>query len=111
MAVGRGRTVGVDVEYVDARKASVEVATGYFAAREVAALEAAPRELQHHLLFEYWTLKEAYIKARRMGSSLALNKFSFHYSNGYVDIAIDLALGDDPVRWYFWQVRSTPQGL
>jgi 4'-phosphopantetheinyl transferase len=111
MAVGRGRTVGVDVEYVDARKASVEVATRYFAPREVAALEAAPRELQDHLFFEYWTLKEAYIKARGMGLSLPLDKFSFHDSDGHVEIAIDPALEDDPMRWYFWQLRSTPQHL
>jgi 4'-phosphopantetheinyl transferase len=112
LGVTQRRALGVDVENVVAREASIDVADRYFAPREVAALHAAPRQEQQFRFFEYWTFKESYIKARGMGLSLPLEKFSFHYPDANsVEIDIDLELADPPARWQFWQFQPAPEYL
>jgi len=69
---------GIDVENVERPGETIEVADRYFSCFESAALRALPVEAQHRRFFEYWTLKEAYIKARGLGLSLPLEQFSFH---------------------------------
>jgi 4'-phosphopantetheinyl transferase len=107
-----GRELGVDVENVRSREVSMDIAGHYFAPQEVAVLHAAPRHEQQDRFFEYWTFKEAYIKARGMGLSLPLDKFSFHYPHDRaVSISIDPTLADNAARWQFWQFRPTPEYL
>lgn len=112
LAVTRGRAVGVDVENVRDCAIPVDIADRFFAPQEVAALNTVPPQNQQDRFFEYWTFKESYIKARGMGLSLPLDKFSFHYA-GERDVAlsIDAELGDDAARWQFWQFRPTPDYL
>lgn len=112
LAVTRERAVGVDVENFRAREVTLGIADRYFAPPEVAALGMVPPERQQYRFFEYWTFKESYIKARRMGLSLPLDKFSFHYPHDRaVEIAIDPELEDDPARWRFWQFRPASDYL
>ncbi len=112
LGVTRRRALGVDVENVRGREVSIDIADHYFAPPEVAVLNAAPRHEQHDRFFEYWTFKESYIKARGMGLSLPLDKFSFHYPHDRaVKIAIDAELADEPGRWQFWQFRPAPEYL
>lgn len=112
LGVTKSRELGIDVENVRAREGSIAIAKHYFAPQEVAALGTAPEHEQQDRFFEYWTFKEAYIKARGMGLSLPLDKFGFHYpGEGAVEIAIDPELKDDPARWQFWQYRPTPEYL
>jgi 4'-phosphopantetheinyl transferase len=112
LAVTRSRALGIDVENFRAREVSVDLARHYFAPQEVAALNAVPQAEQQHRFFEYWTFKEAYIKARGMGLSLPLDKFGFHYADEQsVEIAIDGELSDDEARWQFWQFRPWPDYL
>lgn len=112
LGVTRGRELGVDVENVRAREVSIDIARHYFAPDEVAALNVVPPHRQQDRFFEYWTFKESYIKARGMGLSLPLDKFSFHYPHdAAVDIAIHPELADDASRWQFWQFRPSPEYL
>jgi 4'-phosphopantetheinyl transferase len=112
LGVSRHRALGVDAENVRARDASVDVAGRYFAPQEVAALAAAPPHERVYRFFEYWTFKEAYIKARGVGLSLPLDKFSFHYPDERaVEIAIHPECGDDAARWQFWQFRPSADHL
>jgi 4'-phosphopantetheinyl transferase len=112
LAVTRQTAVGVDVENFRAREVSIEIAQHYFAAPEVAALAAAPPDQRQYRFFEYWTFKEAYIKARGMGLSLPLDKFSFHYPNDYeVEIDIHPELKDESARWQFWLLRPAAEYL
>jgi 4'-phosphopantetheinyl transferase len=62
--------VGVDVEQTARRSDTVGIADRFFAVPEVEALRALPESAQRARFFEYWTLKEAYIKARGMGLAL-----------------------------------------
>jgi 4'-phosphopantetheinyl transferase len=112
LAVTEQRALGVDVENIIARGASIDIADRLFAPAEVVALAAVPHHQQQYRFFEYWTLKEAYIKARGLGLSLPLDKFSFHYpKDGAVALTIHPELADDAARWQFWQFRPKPKYL
>jgi 4'-phosphopantetheinyl transferase len=106
LAVGRHRELGVDVENIVARKISLDIAGRFFSPREAADVAGTPDARRHDRLFEYWTLKESYVKARGMGLSLPLDKFAFHFPHARaIRIDIDPALGDHADRWSFWQYR------
>ena len=73
------REIGVDVEDTTRDTiGGVEIADRYFSPAEVAALRAVPQAIQRERFFDYWTLKESYIKARGLGLQLPLDQFSFH---------------------------------
>ncbi len=106
LGVTVGRALGVDVENVRSRTVSMDMADRFFSPLESGDLANTPSHRQQYRFFEYWTFKEAYIKARGMGLQLPLDKFSFRYPHDRgVEIAIDRDLGDDPARWRFWQMR------
>jgi 4'-phosphopantetheinyl transferase len=110
LGVTKCAAVGVDVENVRSRQVSIGIADRFFAPSEVTALAAVSSIQRQERFFEYWTFKEAYIKARGMGLSLPLDKFSFSYANDQaVEIAIDPLLADDAGRWRFWQFRPRPE--
>ena len=112
LGVTRRRALGVDVEHVRARAVSIDIADRYFAPQEVAALTAVTPQQRQYRFFEYWTLKEAYIKARGMGLSLPLDKFSFQLSDDRaVELVIHPELADAAARWGFLQFRPLPEYL
>ena len=112
LAITRARDLGVDVENIASRHVSLDVARAYFSPNEVEDLFRAPPDLQQDRFFEYWTFKESYIKARGMGLSLPLDRFSFQFPHqDSVRISIDPDLEDDAERWSFWQYRPTPDYL
>jgi 4'-phosphopantetheinyl transferase len=76
----------------------------FLSAEELADLNATPAPQRRNQFVEYWTLKESYIKARSMGLSVPLDRFSFHLEiPGRVRITMDPDLEDSPTRWEFWQ--------
>jgi 4'-phosphopantetheinyl transferase len=112
LAVSREAAVGVDVENVTSRAAPIDVADRFFSRGEAAELGALEPGRQQHRFFEYWTLKESYIKARGMGLAIPLDKFTFSYpSDATVVLDTDAALDDAPHRWTFWQLQPDPDYL
>lgn len=112
MAVTRDRVLGVDVENLTTRQVSGGIAEHFFSPAEVAELATVPEERRQDRFFEYWTFKEAYIKARGMGLSIPLDRFSFHFPDErQVRLSIEPDLGDDAERWRFWQFRPTADYL
>jgi len=107
-AVTIGREVGVDVEHVQ-RRLTQDVAGRFFAPSEVNNLRALPDDEQARTFFDYWTLKEAYIKARGFGLALPLADFAFTLAPpAPPQIAFEPALEDDPATWQFAQDWPTP---
>jgi 4'-phosphopantetheinyl transferase len=105
-AVALDTEVGADVEDSERSGQTVEIAESFFAPSEVAALRALPAERQRERFFDYWTLKEAYIKARGAGLSLPLDQFAFHLEPGRSPrISFDPRMVDDPESWLFVQLR------
>lgn len=95
--------LGVDTENVRIRKAPLEIASHFFSPDEAEALHALPLEMQRDRFYQYWTLKEAYIKARGMGLSIPLDQFSFRLQSTDIQLSIDSQLNDVASRWRFWQ--------
>ena len=107
-AVTIGREVGVDVEHIN-RLLTHDVAGRFFAPDEVADLRRLPDDEQRRVFFDYWTLKEAYIKARGFGLALPLGDFAFKLNPPRPPaITFEPSLEDDPSTWQFMQDWPTP---
>lgn len=110
VAVTLVRDVGVDVESHDRPGDPVASAADYFAPAELDALRALPAAARTERFFVYWTLKEAYIKARGLGLSLPLELFAFDVADpGPIAVAFTPPLVDDPAAWHFERARPTPR--
>jgi 4'-phosphopantetheinyl transferase len=103
------RDIGVDVENIE-RPVEHDIAGRFFAPREVSDLRALPPDRQRVVFFDYWTLKEAYIKARGLGLTLPLHHFAFDLTRGGDPvITFDGTIDDDPASWQFRQAWVTPR--
>jgi 4'-phosphopantetheinyl transferase len=97
--------IGLDVENLSSG-AALDVAERFFSPREVRDLFGRPEASRRDRFVEFWTLKEAYIKARGLGLSLPLQAFSVYTdSEGAWRIAFEPPLDDDPERWWLWSSR------
>lgn len=99
-AISRGREVGIDIEYLRADVAIDEIAARFFSSRERVALEALAPVRRREAFFACWTRKEAYVKARGDGLSLALD--AFDVSVGPDESPALLAVRGDPDEVYRW---------
>ena len=107
LGVSCERALGVDTEDVQTRRADLQIADHYFSVDEVTQLRATPPELQQARFFEYWTLKESYIKARGLGLSVPLEQFGFDLSQpDRLRIRFHPPLIDEPARWSLWLLRA-----
>ena len=107
----RGFSVGVDVEHLE-RQPALAVAERFFSPKEAAELAALAPELQARRFFEYWTLKESYIKAHGKGIAHTLDSFSFSFpSDSSLRLTVDPKLDDDAQRWRFWQYQPDGEHL
>lgn len=75
IALTRGRSVGVDIEWMRPDVDCMEIAAQYFSAAERAALECLPHTERTRAFYACWVRKEAAIKAWGMGLSLPLDSF------------------------------------
>jgi 4'-phosphopantetheinyl transferase len=98
-AVALAHDVGVDVEDTTRLGETIDIAERFFSKTEVEELRALPAHLQRERFFDYWTLKEAYVKGRGMGLSIPLHKFTIifgHMPGPNVVVDPDF---DDGARW------------
>jgi 4'-phosphopantetheinyl transferase len=107
--IARGIEVGVDAEPIEHAERIAELAPQVLSAVELDQLEAltGPEKLDRAL--SLWTLKEAYVKAKGVGLSLPLNKFSFVFGGVEgIRLELDPCLGDDTAKsWRFCLVEHT----
>lgn len=107
LAVTRGGALGVDTEGVESRMTIDDLADRYFAREEADDLRAQPAGLRQQRFFEYWTLKESYIKARGMGLSLPLDRFGFRFPHATgVSLWSHADVDEAPQRWRFSQYAA-----
>lgn len=109
LLVHRDGEAGVDVEDTARITRPEEIADRFFAPAEVEELFSLPAERRRDRFFDYWTLKESYIKARGMGLFIPLEHFAFSFAAGRIAIAFDLRLEDDARRWHFALFQPTPR--
>jgi 4'-phosphopantetheinyl transferase len=67
--------IGVDLEQIKQVFTGDDIARRFFSATEVACLDQLPADERALAFFNCWTRKEAFIKAKGMGLSLALDQF------------------------------------
>lgn len=108
-AVTEACDTGVDAENVARRPFDwLTIAQRNFAPREVEQIQALPVQAQKAAFFEFWTLKEAYIKACGMGLSLPLDAFAFELQPGSrPSISFEPPLYEDPYAWQFASFSPT----
>jgi len=76
-AVTSGTAVGIDLEYCDPGRDVMKLARRFFRSAEIAALEACTREHRTARFYDYWTLKEARVKAHGAALGLELENSGF----------------------------------
>lgn len=100
--------VGVDVETVSRRVAPLSTALRFFAPEEVETLRGLPEPAAIERFFDYWTLKEAYLKARGFGLNLPLDAFAMQISREAIGISFKPDIADDPRSWRFSLCSPSP---
>ena len=108
-AVAHRREVGIDLEKIRDDFEPAEIANRHFAASEAAALEAAPLESRLPLFFDFWTCKEAWIKAMGGGLSIPLNQFEIRLEPGKSPArVVSLGLPIVGPQWFVHRLRIAP---
>lgn len=107
--IGRDVPLGVDVEHIDRRTDIAAVAPRFFSREEACSLAELPAAAQRERFFQYWTLKEAYIKARGVGLALPLSQFTFHLQQHCPAVRISFGpqIDDAPEAWQFVRLQPT----
>ena len=110
VAVTRTSDIGFDLEHTCRPFDPLPLAERYFAPLEVAVLCRMTAQQQRQRFFEYWTLKEAYAKARGLGLRLPLDQCTFELPPAAPPrVTFDVRLDDDPHVWRFGLGHPTHQ--
>jgi 4'-phosphopantetheinyl transferase len=106
-AIANGTEVGVDVEDLERRPTSDGFVLRYFSPAEIADINARPVDERQERLLTYWTLKEAYLKARGLGVSVTLSHIEFQLGDGAPTIRFLDSLAGSDADWHFHLDRPT----
>ncbi len=74
-AFTRGAEIGVDIEFIRDDTDIEQTGAMVFSPAEISTLRALPPEIRRLAFFQYWTRKEAFIKAVGQGLTLPLRHF------------------------------------
>jgi len=107
-AVTRGRVVGIDIEYIREDFATLEIAEHFFSKDEVAALKSLPTDQRTIGFFNCWSRKEAFIKAKGMGVSYPLDRFTVSLAPGEPPAL--LKVDDDMLEAPRWKIYELKPG-
>jgi len=108
MAFVMRRTIGIDVENLVRGVDAQRLAERFFSERERQALRSLRGDELQAAFFRCWTRKEAYIKAKGDGLSLALDQFDVSIAEQDHDAL--LATRPDPTEATRWTVCDVPMG-
>lgn len=99
-AVTMGTDVGVDVECVDRDVDAADIAARFFAPSEAAHLQQLDGDPRRDRFFDFWTLKEALVKALGLGLAYPLHQIAFAI-DGDGGIHLSAPADVDPHAWDF----------
>jgi 4'-phosphopantetheinyl transferase len=108
--VTRQYDLGVDIEHIHRDTDVTQIADRFFSPSEVTEMFSLPLSDQRSRFFDYWTLKESYIKAWGQGLAIPLDHFSFHINDssriGATNRDIRMSFvpqrNDNPADWQSW---------
>ena len=99
-AIAADRDVGVDVEHLQRRATDPAIVDRYCAPAEAEAI-AAPHDGWRDRFLTYWTLKEAYLKARGLGISVPLAEVAFDLTHDRPAVRFHGSLAGSDTAWRF----------
>jgi 4'-phosphopantetheinyl transferase len=108
-AVTREADLGVDVEDLRRIDNPMALARHAFASGEVADLESLSGDDQRVRFFEYWTLKEAWLKGRGVGLSEPLDRAEFRWGKADPGPQLQQGVCRANPGWQFRVSRPTPR--
>jgi len=108
-ALTRGRGIGIDIERLRSNLSFERIAKRFFPPAEFEKLRSLPPEEFVEGFFNFWTCKEAYIKAIGKGLSIPLNQFAVTvHANKTVKIQNSKTNHCEESRWSFYTLRPAP---
>jgi 4'-phosphopantetheinyl transferase len=100
----------VDVEKIDSEQNLALLVRQVLSPAEQTALSALSGTDRTARFFDYWTLKEAYAKARGLGLGLTFSDVGFELDpDGRIRAHFASDLNDDPSAWLFWRRVLPPR--
>nr|WP_179883650.1 4'-phosphopantetheinyl transferase superfamily protein [Bacillus cereus] len=77
VCVTHNEQVGIDVEHI--KPINLEIAKQCFTTNEYKYIITQPKEFHISLFYDFWTLKESFVKAIGKGLHIPLDSFEFKY--------------------------------
>ena len=108
LAISREPELGIDIESLNPNTPNDDLAKHAFAPTEYQQLKDLTSDDFYSRFYDFWTLKEAYIKACGLGLSIPLDSFSFSFEQANIKINFDESRKDHPEHWQFWQITPNP---
>ena len=109
IAIGRIPEIGIDVETLDRDVEIQEIAKSVLAEAEACELARTAPDAVRDRFFSFWTLKEAYMKARGLGFSLPPRSFEFADLEETISLRCAPDCDPDPRRWQFRLSKPKPE--
>lgn len=109
--VTNGVDAGVDVEDLQRRAITRDLWHRFCAPSEAADVDAQPQAHQQRRFLTYWTLKEAYLKARGLGIAVHLADIAFDLAALRPRITFHRSLAGTPDAWQFDVTEVAPHHL
>ena len=106
-AITSGRDIGVDIELIRPEVEWADIASSFFAWGEIAELRRLSSHSRTRGFFNCWTRKEAYLKARGDGLSIALDTFEVSLAPGDAPALLRASDVSELKRWSVWDVLLT----
>src|SRR5262245_8083669 len=100
--------LGIDAEHHGRRVDTLAIARRYLSPDEYSALSIVADSERQQRFLEYWTLKEAYVKANGLGMSMDLSTFSFDIYDDARGISLRSINVADPGSWTFRLLKPGP---
>jgi len=101
-AVILNKEIGIDVED-STRKINLNIADRFFSRQESEYIQNMHEHKKKETFFDFWTLKESYIKAKGRGLSIPLAKFSFKINDNKTSIHFDESFNDNSNNYIFFR--------
>ncbi len=79
------KPVGIDIEKI--REVNLQIAHRFFSAEEINHLMRMPEHLRTTGFFNFWTLKESYLKALGTGLTRPLSSFAVSYQQNNIQLS------------------------
>ena len=108
--VAVGARIGIDVESFGRERSIAKIAERMFSSAERMDLERRAGRDRRERFLEYWTLKEAHLKALGAGMVLPMKSIRFELADqGQVRVSFGEGIEPAGESWHYWCARPSPE--